>query len=431
MQSKVEEFFAIFEKIASTCQFLPRCHADSRDIQKGDVFFALKGKHTDGHFFIKQAVEKGASLCIVEKLCDECRDLCFEVESVTDFLKQVANYRLKQIKPYLIGITGSCGKTTTKHFLYSLLKNKKQTFATFGNFNSQLGIPLCLISMPKSTEVAIIEMGMSQAGDIAKLREWIDLDMSITVSIGLAHVENFKDKQEGIARAKAEIMQRCPVNIFNEYTACFEPYRNLATPYLVETKAINVDCEGVYFTLAQKKYGPFFLQIQATHILENLHLVLAALNHLGFSPDDFKQQLQMLSPEKGRLDKHHLRGAQFIDDSYNASPTSMQSSLQYFQTLNATRKLAVIGSMRELGDECQKEHLKLYPFLNSGIEHIFFIGEETLELCERLKEKSSFYKSLEDLLISLKEKLKVEDLVLIKGSHSTGLHTLISKLKQS
>lgn len=428
MQSKVEEFFDIVEKIASTTGSMPRFQASSKLIKPGDIFVAFKGKNTDGHLFADDALKQGASFCVVSDPSMAKKDGFFCVDDTLEFIQHAASVRLTMIQPYTIGITGSCGKTTTKQFLYTLLKQRFPTFATFGNFNSRIGLPLSVLSMPQDTKYAILEMGMSRKGDISDLRKLFNINASIVTSIGLAHAENFPDLDQGIASAKAEIMEGVTLNIFHEKTDQYAPFLGCLNKYVVDTKRIKKTQEGIFFELEKKTYGPFKLKFDAPYLLENLCLVLALCQKLGLDLNEMKSEIEALNTEAGRLEFKVINGIRFIDDSYNASPSSMKNALDYFLGLEGNRKFAVIGAMRELGEVSEGAHMELYNPLSSGLQHVFCIGEETLPLASKLKQKASYFENLETLVHYLKNTLKKDDFVLIKGSHSTGLHELVKRL---
>ena len=195
------------ELIEQLCKRLeglePRFICDSREVLPGDIFVALKGERVDGHEFVDQALAKGAFLALVKQGQGEGRFVCHDP---LEFINKLAQRNLKVYQPKVVGITGSCGKTTTKKFLDEVLNTSFGVFSTPGNYNSQIGLPLALCSLRPQHKIAILEMGMSCAGDIAKLMSWIKVDLAIITSIGLSHAENFKDLDQGIAKAKAVLI---------------------------------------------------------------------------------------------------------------------------------------------------------------------------------------------------------------------------------
>jgi UDP-N-acetylmuramoyl-tripeptide--D-alanyl-D-alanine ligase len=414
------------ELIETLCKKLeglePRFICDSRQIVPGDVFVALKGERVDGHEFVEQALDKGAVLALVKEGEGKGRFVCHDP---FEFIQKLAQRNLETYQPKIIGITGSCGKTTTKRFLQEVLNTSFSVFATPGNFNSQIGLPLALCSLKPEHEIAILEMGMSRAGDIAKLTSWIKVDIALITSIGLSHAENFKDLDQGIARAKAEILNNHPIAFFNERTEKYPPFQKAYRKHVLQTDEIK-KCEmGYLFKMGHEWKGPFAIQLQVPCLLENMHLVLACAYFLGMSDEAVALALGKLTPEKQRLSHHRIQGIDFIDDSYNASPSSMKEAISYLKSCSGERKIAVLGSMKELGEVCEKEHLALVDPLSSQIDHVLCLGKEMKPVAEMLGPKASFFSTLLDLQRALKTGLRSGDRVLIKGSHSTGLHALL------
>lgn len=428
MQTQIDIFLSKIEQIAKSLGHYPKFICDSRKVEQGSVFVALKGQNTDGHNFVKAALNQGASLCIVSENFELDHEYLFKVFDVLEFIKQVSQFKLKQYKPKTIGITGSCGKTSTKYYLSKLLEEKFSVYSSFGNFNSQIGLPLALLSLEPHHEVAVIEMGMSHHGDITKLCQFAPLDYAIITSIGLAHAENFEDKDIGIARAKGEILYNHPLAFFNERTDNYQPFHNYDRKIIVDTSGIKEVPEGFSFFVNDEWIGPVKLQIDAKHLLENLHLAWALCKKLGLTDRQLINASSKLTAEKGRLCIVKKNQMTFIDDSYNASPSSMKAAISYLKKQNGARKIALIGAMRELGTISESEHLALYEDLKSDIDYIFFIGEETLDLQKKLQENSEYKQSVEELAKDLEFFLKNDDVVLIKGSHSTKLHTLLDML---
>ena len=428
MKSQIQDFFQQIELLSEKQGHFPRFICDSRDIKPGDCFIAFKGERVDGHDFIEEAFKKGAILAICSENKVSKTSKHFVCQDPLNFIKQAACYQLEKIKPTIIGITGSCGKTTTRHFLLSLLEKSQAVFATPGNFNSQIGIPMALLGLRAEHRIAIIEMGMSHKGDILKLVDWIKLDYAIITSIGLSHAINFEDKDIGIAKAKGEILKSFPYSFFNEQTSKYEPFSHFTNRTLVYTDQIFQKEEGTFFQIGNQIKGPFILNLKAPHLLENLHLTLACIYKMGMSDHDIHQALKGLRTEEKRMEERLINQIEFIDDSYNASPASMKAAINYLKTKQSKRKIAVIGSMKELGDVSEKEHLKLLEFLKTGVDQVYFLGEETFKLYKLLGSKGEFFDSLNLLENKLKSYLQPGDSVLIKGSHSTGLHSLLNSL---
>lgn len=406
--------------------------ADSRKIKKGDVFVALVGEKTDGHFFINDALLKGASLVIAQKKQEGFSDKIFYTADPIGLIKKVCMRRIKEYHPLLIGITGSCGKTSTKAILYQLLKKAFPVFVTKGNANSQIGLPLALMDLRQEHKIAILEIGMSQQHEILKQVEWIPLEMAIITSIGLSHVENFKDGIVGIAKAKGEILakNKSVQAFFNDDTLQYEPFLSYLFKNVYPKKDILIENDRVLFNIDQNTYGPYPIGHFSQHMLENLHLALACALKIGVDPSLLKEAILELKGEEKRLEIKTIENITFIDDSYNASPSSMQGALHFIQKQQAKRKIACIGSMKELGEFSKQKHQELAVFLNEVCHRVFCIGKETLDFKPILQDKMAYFEDLETLKKAVVEEMQPEDLVLLKGSHSTGLFQLFEMIEK-
>lgn len=406
--------------------------ADSRKIKKGDVFVALVGEKTDGHFFINDALLKGASLVIAQKKQEGFSDKIFYTADPIGLIKKVCMRRIKEYHPLLIGITGSCGKTSTKAILYQLLKKAFPVFVTKGNANSQIGLPLALMDLRQEHQIAILEIGMSQQHEILKQVEWIPLEMAIITSIGLSHVENFKDGIVGIAKAKGEILakNKSVQAFFNDDTLQYEPFLSYLFKNVYPKKDILIENDRVLFNIDQNTYGPYPIGHFSQHMLENLHLALACALKIGVDPSLLKEAILELKGEEKRLEIKTIENITFIDDSYNASPSSMQGALHFIQKQQAKRKIACIGSMKELGEFSKQKHQELAVFLNEVCHRVFCIGKETLDFKPILQDKMAYFEDLETLKKAVVEEMQPEDLVLLKGSHSTGLFQLFEMIEK-
>lgn len=428
MQTQIENFLNKLQVLAVELGYYPKFSCDSRLVEKGSVFIALKGSFTDGHYFIDEVMAKGASFCLVSSNYEKNEPYLFKVDDVLTFVKQVASYKIQLYKPITIGITGSCGKTSTKYYLAHLLEEKFRVFASCGNFNSQIGLPLALLSLEQKYQVAVLEMGMSHRGDITKLCTLFPLDYAIITSIGLAHAENFEDKDIGIACAKGEILLNHPKAFYNQRTDDYLPFKDYDHKTVIHTSGISLFDQQTCFLINNQSVGPCYLHIDAPHLLENLHLAIACAKELGVTNEAIIKAAQELRAEKGRLAIVKKNQITFIDDSYNASPSSMKAAITYLKQQQGQRKIALIGAMRELGSITNQEHLNLYHDLKEGIDYIFFVGDETRALHQKLDKSSRFINSIDELVLCLKTFLTPHDVVLIKGSHSTHLHTVLDKL---
>jgi len=434
MNDNLRNFLTLLNELQEKNKDMPfEFLADSRKIKQGDVFVALEGEKTDGHLFINQALDQGAALVLASKKQGIESEKIFYSENPLKLLKMVCEEFFKKHKPIIIGITGSCGKTSTKAILYHLLKHSFPTFVTKGNANSQIGLPLALMDLKPQHKLAVLEIGMSHKGEILRQVDWIPLNFAIITSIGLSHVENFTDGIYGIAKAKGEILEKNPdvLAFYNDHTNEFEPFKSYPKKQILLKEDIWVEGQNVFFHIKGKSLGPYPISHLPIHMLENLHLALACAIHLGASEENLYDAICEIKGEDKRLEVKKINQMIFVDDSYNASPSSMEGAINYIKKLHSKRKLAVIGSMKELGEFSKNAHIKLAHQLNTSCDKVYCIGEETLDFEPVLKDKMLHFKVLDELKNKLLSELENEDLVLIKGSHSTGLFELFEMIESN
>jgi len=406
----------------------PRFVCDSRILEPGDIFVALKGERTDGHIFIPEVLQRGASLVIATS-GEDPRIYC--VKDPLEWIRACALEKLQAIRPLIIGVTGSYGKTTTKDFLAELLKSSMKVFVTPGNANSQVGLPLALMNLEMTDKVAILEMGMSQKGEIEKLVSWIHPDIALITSIGLSHVANFSEGIQGIAEAKGEILRGCKSAFFNQKTDVYEPFRSFKGKKLICTQDRWRAPNGVYFKVGKEQVGPLQPSIEAEYLLENLHLAIACALSLGVTETQIASAVKSLKMEKHRLHQTLHQGILFIDDSYNASPDTMKGAIEYLKIQQASRKIAVIGSMLELGVHAKEAHRQVGEWLKEGVDQVYCIGPETDVIAQICADKAQHFVSLPELIEQLHGSLKAGDCVLFKASRSIGLDRVVTRLTHS
>ena len=427
---------------------------DTRTLRLGDLFIALKGEKTDGHTFVKTAVEKGASVCLVDHLIEGIpQDKQIVVSDTMDALETLAQYRRMRCSATLIGVTGSSGKTTTKEMIKICLAAQGKTHATAGNFNNQIGVPLTLATMPTDTRFAVIEMGMNHAGELMRLSNMVRPDVTIITSIGSAHREFFPTEQD-VATAKSEIFDyqnRQGTAVLNRndsfYTFLKTAAQNQGIQHIISfgesgysdfvLNQATPDLGGtmVSFTADQKTYAYHLAFIGDHFVLDSLG-ALAVVKAVGGDLAQAVQTIEAVQPAAGRgisfgvtLDNKHIT---IIDDCYNANPSSMRASLNSLGLRRGGRKIAVLGDMLELGDLGPDMHAGLADLiLKAGIDTVHTVGPLMQHLWQALPTDKRGLSVLKvaDLIPALYTHLQDGDIVLIKASHGMNLSTLISNLK--
>lgn len=417
-----------------------RINTDSRKIEKGDIFIALKGENFDGNKFALDALKKGASCCIIDDANLKNEKFILVSDSL-QALQKIGKYRRRNSKAKFIAITGSVGKTGTKDMIYNILSYKYNAYKTTGNFNNHIGLPLTLANMPENLDYVVLEMGMNHAGEIAELVRIGNPDISGITWVGEAHIENLGSR-ENIAKAKAEIFEWVKINgsaiipadnDFFELLHQIAEQNNIANIYAFGEKVNQVKklknfVNAVIFDDAIEIPN----EILEDHILNN---VLLALTICNLCDVDLKQAISALKNLKttdGRGKKTKLKnGAILIDDSYNASPTSMKLALDKLGKEKAKRKIAALGVMKELGEFSKKYHEELAAHI-AGIDMVFTCGADMKFLYDKIKNNSNnrHFDDIAALQNYINSELKSGDLILLKGSHGSNIYKIADKLSQ-
>ncbi len=426
---------------------------DSRIIKLGDIFVALKTQTNDGHQYVRQALEKGATACIVDhKLDDIFEENQIIVPDTLKALESLARFARMRTDAQVIGITGSCGKTSTKEMLAACLGKQGKTHATQKNFNNNLGVPFTMANMPRDTQYAVIEMGISHPGEMAELSDFVRPNITLVTNIAPAHQEYFADTR-AIAAEKIHI-----VDYQNKEGAIVLNVDDPQYQFLADT-ALSAGLKKV-IRFGQNEKADFHLlsaviHNDKTHVIAEWHgekltydlnfvgthfalnslAVLAAIDASGASVDQAAQDLTTLQPIQGRGQACDVRigdkTIHIVDDAYNANPVSMKASILAFGQRQG-RKIAVLGDMLELGKKSYEMHLDILPLLEqNNINKLYAVGpimSQVFDLAspdiQGAKAKSAL--ELADVLV---RNLEDGDWVLFKASRDTGLRPLIEKLK--
>lgn len=416
----------------------PSISTDSRNIKPGDIFFALKGENFDGNEFVFKALELGASLvvCDNEKIKQrdnflKQRNKIFLCEDSLLTLQNLASYHRKHLKTTIIGISGTNGKTTTKELIQAVLSQKYLTLATKGNFNNHIGVPLTLLSIPQTTEIAIVEMGANHVGEIGFLSNIAKPDMAILTNIGTAHIEGFGSK-ENIIKTKKELFEFVKNNQ-NEKSHIFvnaddealrEEDFSKKTTYSLKTNAdisAKACSENGY---AQIIFKDCVITSNLVGIY-NAYNILAALTiglHFGVEIQKIKEAIENYIPSNNRSQILKTQTNTLILDCYNANPSSCSSAVEAFANMQANRKMVFMGAMKELGEVSQKEHENILSQIKSkNFERIVLVGKEYKAVA---KDEVECFETSEEFKQFLLANPIENATILIKGSRSTKMEIL-------
>lgn len=373
----------------------PVVSTDTRQLPQGCIFFALKGGNFDGNQFAAQALENGAAYAVIDDPSCKTNDRCLLVPDVLRALQSLANHHRRQFDIPVIAIGGSNGKTTTKELVSSVLSAHYPCHFTKGNFNNHIGVPLTLLSMPRGTEVAIIEMGTNQPGDIEELCRIVQPTHGLLTNIGKEHLEGF-GSLAGVKKAEGELFDYLAKNqgcAFVNLTEKYLPAMSKKVPMRVGyTRAETLRTEPGIIEVQMLSEMPFvraaFLSDDgprielSTHLFghhnfQNVMTAIALGVYFKVPAEKIRSALESYTPRNNRSQLFNLNGATILLDAYNANPSSMQPALQSLCAMPATRRIAILGDMLELGEDSQKEHEDLLRFARRmKVDQIVLVGKE-------------------------------------------------------
>lgn len=390
---------------------------DSRKIKKGELFFALKGERTDGHFYLKDVAKKGAKLAVIDKnfkIDEQIPNLeMLRVENVLEFLQALAKEDLKKSRAKIIGVTGSSGKTTTKEFIYELLKSEFKVSKTQKSYNSKAGLPIAILNMNKNVDFLVLEMAMDEIGEIEKLIKIAPPDIAIITQI--ASFAGDLKSPDILAKAKKEIFlsEKTKIKLINKRLENFKIFQDENyLSYSIEDKEANfyLDIKNQTFYEKEKKYEIKKLPFKETHLLENMLAAISVCRLVNMKFENILKNLNVLKAYDLRFEKVWIDDILFIKDYYNGNPDATFAALKNLPKTNG-KKIAILGSHRSYGKLSKKVHEKIILEAKKYVDEILCIGEEF----ENIKNIKNF-SSLEDLTKNLKNIMKKEDVILIKGS---------------
>ena len=432
-------------------EIITNVSTNSKDVSFGSLFIPIIGERFDAHKFINSALNSGAvaTICSDFKYCNKLKTWIL-VKDTKDALQNIAAYYRAKFNIPIIGVTGSVGKTSTKEMISSVLSTKENVLKTKANLNSQIGLPLTVLEINKSHDLAVIEMGMSMFGEMSKLSKIAKPTIAVITNIGISHIENLKS-QENILLEKIHIADYVKDNgtvylngddpllwdIKNKLTYKTKTF-GLSKRNDIHPSSTNCDDKETKFTVnIDGKLEEFLIHsIGSHHILNALAAIAIALD-LNYSVKDIKSGISSFKPLKMRQEIYKTEnGITIIDDSYNASPDSITSGLSVLNLFNTNgEKVAVLADMLELGKYSLKAHFDLgKTAVNLGITNIITIGEMAKHIAAGAKKinpncKTKSFSNNNDAILYIKSILKSGDIVLVKGSRGMKTDEIVANLK--
>ena len=414
---------------------------DTRRITEGCLFFALKGENFDANTFSNEALQQGAAFVIIDNPQFAINEKCILVADVLAMLQELAKHHRQQLTIPVIGLTGSNGKTTTKELIKAVLSEKYKTFATSGNLNNHIGVPLSILSITDDVQIAVIEMGANHQKEIAMLCEISQPTHGLITNIGMAHLEGFGGF-EGVKKGKAELYTY--LKNTNGYAFVYRE-----NPHLIEmSETANLDKVVFYGKgnsntisgelvdtdpLIELKWtseeGTFMAKanLTGTYNFENILAAICIGYFFEVAPVSIGSGLANYFPVNNRSQLTKTTHNMVICDFYNANPSSMTAALLNLKSLHSTHKVVIIGDMFELGAEAAAQHQDMVALANHySFDELIFIGEHFFAASHQ--QEGSFFKTRDEAKAYLTENPIKDSLVLLKGSRGMALEQLLPLL---
>ncbi|MDX1990472.1 MAG: UDP-N-acetylmuramoyl-tripeptide--D-alanyl-D-alanine ligase [Candidatus Obscuribacter sp.] len=431
--------------------FLGSVCTDSRQIKSGHVYLALKGERFDGHRFVKNALDGGAALAVVEasqveSLLKVCQGPLLPVQDTLKYYQGLARLARRRHKPFVIGITGSSGKTTTKEMCFAVFSAAagKVVHKSAANENNEIGVPKTILSMPENTDFLIVEMGMRGLGQIDELASTAEPNLGIITGAGSTHIE-LLGSRENIAKAKCELFAH--IDPSSGFAICgdFSPLLKEATAGVFTGRVCDFDGEdlqvrkitatGTSFSLGSEE---FFVHAHGDFLLRDAWCAVKAGLCAGLTPETIRQGLSNWRAVEGRGNVITTgAGLTLIDESYNANPDSVRCAVESVLACEAyegKRKIIVLGKMAELGDFTEALHRELGSWLKTkAIDCLVTVGTEAGMIAAEAGGAAFEVMPCadqEEAHRRLRETISDGDCIMVKGSHSTNLEALVRRLEQ-
>ena len=419
---------------------------DNRLAEKGMMYIAIKGENHDGHEFVKSALENGASAAMVSHDVD-CEGLFVRVDDTREAFLKLANWFRNNFNTPVVGLTGSVGKTTTKEMTCAILSEKFNTIKTEGNLNNSIGLPRTLMRLDENTQAAVIEMGMSNKGEISVLSKTTEPTIAIITNIGVSHMETLGSR-ENILKAKLEILdglrEGCPIMLNGDdpYLAGAQIENRPVFYYGIDDSSCDyraVDIEqhdsDTSFTVVfdGEKTQRVIIPTIGIHNVYNALAAFATGMQLGITPEQAAAGLLKYVPSGMRQRVKDVNGIRFIEDCYNASPDSQRAALKMLSSINTQRRIAVLGDMLELGAISEDAHTSAGMLAaKNKVDVLMTYGQNSLATADNaIKCGVPIVKSFldkEKLTDELYSTLQPGDTVLFKASRGMALEDVINAL---
>lgn len=426
---------------------------DTRSIQQGNIFIALIGEVFDAHTKIADAFDNGAALCIVEKSWFESNADYFPgksfivVENTLSSLAELAHYHRKRFHLPIVAVVGSNGKTTTKELIASVLSSKGKILKTYGNYNNQVGVPLMLLMLDDSYKYAVLEIGTNEPGEVLLLSKVANPTQAIITNIGLEHLEKLIDI-DGVEMEETSIIAHLLRHHGFAYLNCDDPRLGKYAQLIEKNMTYGFGTEfavngSVEYDSELKPIIKVKIEETEFTVTSNIIGYAGAINSLGaiavgihneVITDDIISSINNFKPLQGtgyaRMALEQLSGFTLLNDCYNANPSSMEMALKTIENLQSNgRKIAVLGEMRELGEASAESHLSILALAEKVCDMVYTFGIDFTTAAKELKGKTEAFDSKDELILHLKNNIKANDFILVKGSRGCRMEEVVLALR--
>ena len=422
---------------------------DSRKAEEGCLFVPIVGERVDAHKFIPQVMEAGALATLSERVLDNADFPYIAVESSLQAVKDIAEFYLKQLQIPVVGITGSVGKTSTKEVIASVLNQKYHTLKTQGNFNNELGLPLTVFRLRDEDEIAVLEMGISDFGEMTRLAQIARPDTCVITNIGTCHLENLGDR-DGVLKAKTEIFQSMKTNghiVLNgdddklitvrEYNGVKPVFFGLNSER--DVYADQIESKGLKGVACRIHLGEDAFDVlvptPGIHMVYNALAAAAVGRIYGLTIEEIRRGIESLETIRGRFKMIETDKFLVVDDCYNANPMSMKASLDVLHD-GEGRRVAILGDMGELGEDEAALHEGVgIHAATCGIDACVCVGDLAVHIAEAARKANPdfpvyYEKTRESLLEHLNDYVQKGDTILVKASHFMKFEEVVKALEE-
>ncbi|MFD2726714.1 UDP-N-acetylmuramoyl-tripeptide--D-alanyl-D-alanine ligase [Hyunsoonleella rubra] len=425
-------------EIAQLHQLYLDCNSvctDTRKLENGNMFFALKGENFNGNTYAEHALEKGAKYAVVDEEAYDSSDKTILVDDVLKTLQKLATHHRNYLKAPIIALTGSNGKTTTKELINAVLSQNYKTTATLGNLNNHIGVPLTLLSMTSATEIGIVEMGANHQKEIEFLCKIAYPDYGLITNYGKAHLEGFGGI-DGVIKGKSEMFLHLAehdktIFLNNNDLIQIEKSQGAKTITFGNPESqpeIVIDFLGAQpFVVSKYKETIINSQLIGDYNFTNIAIAIAIGDFFKVDSAKIKSAIESYIPSNNRSQIIEKGTYKIILDAYNANPTSMRAALLNFEKQEG-HKIAILGDMFELGEDAEYEHQTIAELANSmAIDNIFLVGENFNQ--SKINSKKTIqFNSFEDFKEAFSDSTFEDSLILIKGSRGMALERVLELL---